>query len=850
MWLTALRGILARKLRVAATATAVLLGVALMAGTLVLTDTVTRTFNDLFGDVYASTDVVVRGAAQFEGPQNIGVQRARLDDSVVATVAAVPGVAVAEGGVTGYARIVGKNGKALGNPSFGAPTLGFSWGENPELNPFRFVAGRAPAAADEVVIDAKSARDGDLAVGDVTTVLVQGPPRQFTVVGIVKFGTADSPGGATVAAFDLATAQALVAAPGKLDEISVIGDGSVTAETLAARVADALPTGVEVVTGAVVTEENQDAIGDAMGFFTTFMLVFALVALLVGAFMIYNAFSITVAQRTREHGLLRALGARRRQILGTVLVEALIVGVTASLVGLGLGVVVAMGLQNLLAVLGLDIPTGGIVFAPRTVVVSLLTGVTITVLASLAPARRASAVSPMAALRTGETAAHDVTARRILAGSVLLAGGVGALVLGLFGQVGQTISIVGAGVLGVFAGTAVLGPVFARPLSRLLGSPIVRLRGVPGDLARENAMRNPRRTAATASALMIGVGLVGFITVFVSSTKASIDDVVQNAFNGDLVVDSGAGVIGGVSPDLAAELRRLPEVAAASGLRLGAVEIDGSADFIGAMEPSDGFRILDVGVLAGSPTDLAAKDAIAVHIDTATERGLAIGDTVEVRFTQTGAQDLRVAMIYAEDNPAGAYVLGMPAYEANFPTSLDRQILVQGTPGVSPAALQAAVEAAAKPYIGVEVLTRDGYVDTVTGPLNQLLALVYVLLSLAILIALLGIANTLALSIHERVREIGLLRAVGMTRGQLRAAIRWESMIIALQGAVLGLAIGVFFGWVMVRALRDEGITLFQVPYPSLALIAAMACLAGVLAGIAPARRAARLDVLQAVAAR
>lgn len=847
MWLTALRGILAHKLRLAATATAVLLGVALMSGTLVFTDTVTRTFDNLFGDVYAGTDVVVRGQAAFEAPDNLGAQRDRVDATLVSTVAAIPGVAAAEGGILGYARLVDKNGDAMGDPAYGAPTLGYGWQQNPDLNPFRLVSGRAPAAADEVVIDAKSARDAGFALGDTATVLVQGPPQQFRIVGITKFGTADTPGGASVAAFTQETAQRLVAQPGTFDDIGIVGDSDVTPEVLASRIQAVLPSGVEAVTGAAVTAETTDAMHQALSFFTTFMLVFAGVALLVGAFMIFNTFAITVAQRTREHGLLRALGARRRQLLGVVLAEALLIGLIAACLGTVLGVAVASGLKALLDALGMDVPTGGMVFRPRTALVSIGVGVGVTVIAALMPARRASRVAPMAALHATEVADSGVSVTRLGTGLGLAGGGIAALLTGLYGNPPHTLAIVGAGVLGLFLGITVLGPTFSRPLSGAIGWPVARMRGVAGALARENAMRNPRRTAATAAALMIGVGLVGFITVFVSSTKTSVDQVVRDGFSGDLVVDSGAGFNGGIDPTLAGRLRSLPEVSAVSGARIGVAEVADHPVQLVAIDRTDGFRILDVGVIAGRTDDLGA-DAIALQQDEARDLGLSLGDSVPVRFAHTGATSLRVAMIYRESDLLGKYVLGTAAYEANYTDQFDWQVYVQKAADASQVSLRTAVTAVTGAIPGVEVMTSDEYVARATAPLDQLLALVYALLSLAILIALLGIGNTLALSVHERVHEIGLLRAVGMTRRQLRTSIHWESAIVALQGTILGLGIGIFLGWALTRALADEGITTFDIPWGSMGIIAGAAIVAGVIAGLLPARRAARLDVLRAIA--
>jgi putative ABC transport system permease protein len=850
LW-TALQGVIAHRFRLFATALAVMLGVAFTAGTLVLTDTVTRTFDSLFADIYKGTDVVVRGQQQFEGPNNSGAQRPRVPASLLDTVRRVDGVKAVDGSVLGYARLVDKRGKAMGDPASGAPTLGYGWSHVTALNPFTLSRGRAPEAADEVVIDAKSAKDGPFSLGDTATVLVQGPPQRVKVVGVARFGSTDSPGGASVVAFRTDVAQRLVAEPGKYDGIEAVAAGGVSQQELARRVSAVLPKGTEAVTGAAVTKENQDLVHKSLGFFTTFMLVFAVVALLVGAFMIFNTFSITVAQRTRENGLLRALGASRRQVLSAVLLEALVVGVMASVLGLGAGIAVASGLKALLAAVGLEIPAGGLVIGARTVIVSLVAGIGVTLFAALSPARKAGKVSPVAAMQ-----AHIVgstgygSKQRVAVGVTVLLGGVAALFTGLFASIDQRLSVVGLGALLVFFGVSILGRTISLPLSRAIGAPLPRLRGVTGDLARENAMRNPKRTAASASALMIGVGLVGFITIFVASSKASVNAVIDRAFTGDLVVDSGAGqgqgLDGGIDPAVAARLNALPEVSAAAGLRIGAAQVDGKVVQLAAIDPATGFKIMDVKPLRGREADLTAN-AIAVHKDTAKDKHLKVGDTVPVRFRDTGVKQLRVALIYGEREPAGDWFLGKAAYEANFSNRLDWQVYVKKSPGTSLTQARAAVERVTAAYPGVKVLDQKEFGQSITKQFDQMLALVYALLALAILIALLGIGNTLALSIVERTRELGLLRAVGMTRRQLRSSVRWESVIIAVQGTLLGLLIGVFLGWALVRALKDQGIDVFRIPFGSLVVVVLLGGVAGVLAAVLPSRRAAKLQVLRAI---
>jgi putative ABC transport system permease protein len=845
---TTWKGIVAHKLRLFATALAVTLGVAFMAGTLVLTDTVAKTFDDLFADIYKETDVVVRGEGVFDaGVEGFGVQRGRVDESVLADVRQVPGVAEAQGGVFGYARLVGSDGEALGNPETGAPTFGGDWTESARLNPFQLVEGNPPAADDEVVIDAKSAKDGKLAVGDTTTVLVQGPPLAVRISGIAKFGSVDSPAGATVTLFRTTVAQELIAEPGKFDSISIAAEPGVTQEQLAADVQAVLPEGTEADTGAALTEESQNEARKSLAFFRTFMLVFAVVALLVGSFMIFNTFSITVAQRTRENGLLRALGASRRQVLWSVLLEALTVGVIASVLGILGGLAVAVGLKELLNAVGVEVPGGGVVFKPSTAVISLVVGVGVTLLAALSPARKAAKVAPVAAMQQGLAGSTGYGSRqRVYVGIGLLALGLATLLTGLFGSVDRAVMIVGVGVLLVFFGVSVLGRTISLPLSRLIGSPLPRLRGITGEIARENAMRNPKRTAASASALMIGVGLVGFITIFVASTKASQDQAIDQSFTGDIVVTSGGGTMGGVDPSLAHRLNALPEVAYATGMRQSFASVDGDVTFVTGVNTATAFDVIDIHPVEGTPAALSTF-SIGVSQDVAKDKNLALGDILPVAFKDTGQQQLRVAMIYDEDQVVGSYLLGMPAYDANYLTHFDNQVIVKQASDVSKAAALEAVEDESAAYPGVSVLDRDAYKAEQSQWLNQMLGLVYALLGLAILIALLGIANTLALSIFERTREIGLLRAVGMTRSQLRSAIRWESVIIALQGTALGLAIGLFFGWALVQALEDEGMTVFRVPYVSLLVIVVLAALAGMVAAIGPSRRAAKLDVLRAV---
>ena len=748
-----LQNLLARKYRLISTAVSVVIGVAFLSGSLVLIDTIQRTFDDLFASVNEDVDAQVRSADVIE--TDFGDLRGRIDESLLAQVLDIDGVAAADGAVFGYAQLVTADGETLAGGQ-GPPALGFAWTDVDELNPMVLSDGsRAPVAPNEVVIDAKSAKDGSFAVGDTVTILLQGPPQEFTIVGVARFGTADSPLGASLALFERDTAQEILGEPGKFDSIDVVADSEVSQEDLRARIDDALGPEVEVITGAALIEESQNEVADALSFFNTFMVIFAAIALFVASFIIYNTFSILVAQRTREMALLRALGARRHQLLLGVVLEAVVVGVIASFVGLGAGVVVANALKALLEATGISIPAGDTVFTISTVQLSLAVGVGVTVLAALAPSWRASGIAPMAAIRSVAVDESGRSGRRALAGLGVMAVGLGLLLWGLFGSSSQLALTLGGGAALIFVGLAWLGPIVALPFTRIVGWPLDRLRGVPGELARENAMRNPRRTSTTAAALMIGVGLVGTISIFAASAKASIAKVIDDSF---------------------------------------------------------------------------------------------VGDRVDVTFAATGTQTLTVSVLYERDELTGNFFIGNPAYEANYPDLFDFQVYVLRAAGVSVDDALAAVEAVAADYPNADVQDLEGFKQAQADQINQLLNLVYVLLALAIVIALIGIANTLALSILERTNELGLLRAVGMTRSQLRSSIRWESVLIALLGTSLGAVVGLFFGWVLVRALEDEGFTELRLPAGQLVGFLVVAVLAGILAAAQPARRAAKLDVLDAIA--
>ncbi len=839
------KGLLAHKIRLATTAIAVLIGVAFMAGTLVLTATIGSTFDGLYADINAGTDVVVRGAQSVNA--GFGDVRGPVPESVLATVQGVPGVRIAEGNVNGYAQYVGKDGKAVGNPNRGAPTLGFAWSDDQSLNPLRLATGTAPTKPDDVVVDKATADKEGFAVGDRVTILTQSGSEQFTVSGIARFGNVDSPLGATLAVFTTPTAQRVLGLPGQFSAVAAAADPGISQQELASRVQEVLPDGLEAVTGKDLTQEQQSQTRQIVGSFSTFLLVFAGVALFVGCFLIYNTFSIIVAQRSREMALLRAIGAARRQVLTSVLVEALITGFVASAVGVVVGMGVAVGLRSLLSAFGFGIPATGLTVEPSAVVVPILVGVLITVASAFFPARKASKVPPVAAMRSVQIDESSRSITRMILGALILGLGILQLFIGLVSRPDNALLIVGGGVVFTFLGVAALGPVIARPVARVIGWPIARLRHMPGVIARDNAMRNPKRTASTAAALMIGVGLVAFILIFWSSATDSIRGVVNKGFVGDFVVQSNAGFDGGLPPSVATQIGALPEVATVAETRNVVAAVNGNGAFMLAVNPQSFGSLADLQVKEGTLDALAENGTIAVYDQTAKDKGWVVGDTVPVTFPVSGPQQLKVVATFGEQNIGGTYLIGLPTAEANTAVQVDNSVYVKLAPGVSAEAGRKAIETVTDTYPNAQVQDKVEFADSIVGQVTSLLLFVIVLLLLAVVIALIGIANTLALSIFERTREIGLLRAVGMTRTQVRSAVRWESVIMALLGTALGLVIGLFFGWALIQALSDQGFDTFSVPIPLLVLVVLVAFGAGVLAAVFPARRASNLNVLDAI---
>lgn len=839
-----LNGLWAHKRRLAGTIFAVFLGVAFLSGTLVLTDTLRSSINGFFVDANKGTDAVIRNATSVD--TNPGARRGPIDQALVDRVRQVGGVAAADPAILGYGQIVGRDGKAI---SGNGPRQAGNWIANPDLNPYRIVEGRPPQAADEVVINRGAAKDGGLHIGDATTVLTP-QPVAVKVVGIATFGTADALGGTSFVAFDLASAQKyLTRQPGKITSILVKAAPGVPQTELVRRIRPLLPPNAEAITGAQLTQESMATVDRVfINLFRTFLTVFAGIALLVATFSIYNTFSIITAQRRREFALLRAVGASQRQVLGAVVVEALLVGLVASAAGLVGGLGIAALLKGVFAGLGFALPGTGLILTGATVAIAVPVGVLVTLLAGVIPAVTASRVPPLAALRDVATDRSGRSVPRAVAGLLLTASGVILTAVALLAS-GGVLLIAGLGALLVVAGVVVLGPLAAGPASGIIGSPLPRLHGITGALARRNAMRNPRRTAGAATALMVGVCVVTLFTVFGASLQSSIHDSVAQSFAGDLAITASGRWDAGLSPQLAVDVGKLPEVRSAAGLGTGTVLIDGTSRGVSIADSARLDEVLRLQTTAGSIASLGGQQ-LAISARAAKDQGWRLGSPVPVTFGDGAKVNFTVGAIYEVRDVVGDYVLDRTAWLPHAAQDRDSVVFVKLKDGVAPQTGQRAVEQVAAADGRPTVQNRQEYLDSRTQGVSTLLNLVYVMLALAIVIALMGIANTMSLSIYERTRELGLLRAVGQTRGQTRAMVWWESLIIAALGTVGGIALGVFLGWVLVRAAAaEQNLTGFAAPLGQLVVVLLVGGAAGVLAGLLPARRAAKLNVLRAVAA-
>ena len=848
----ALKSAMGHKGRLFLMAMAIILGVAFIAGSYVFTDTMKAAFDVLF-EQDSSIDMVVRADVQF------GFDTGRVPASLVWAVADVPGVERVLPSVQGMAQPLDKDGQPIGG--MGPPNLAFSWSEaEAELTEVVMREGRAPQGVNEVAIDVFTADKYGFALGDQISIILPNTVGEFTVVGTAGYGDADNLLGATIVLFDLETAQIALNFGENYSQLAVVLGPGADPEAVRSGIEGILPEGTEVITAGEQIEEGREGVATAVGFFNTVLLAFAFIGIFVGAFLIQNTYRIVVAQRTRELGLLRAVGATGRQVTWLVILEALVVGMIASALGVGAGVLLAVGLRALLGLMGIDFPQGNLTVMPRTVIVAMTVGTLVTVASAILPARKASRIPPVAALREQESTYFKSLRLRALIGAGVLAVGIALVLVGLYTPVWSPLAVTGMGAAVTFIGVSVVAPLSARRFGLIAGSPLPRVFGVVGRLARENAVRKPRRTAATASALMIGVALVTVVATLVASAKHSVSATVADEVIGEFQVQTtsaGNPFTGGLSPEIGARLRDLPEVAVAAGYRIGEWREPGGADVGTAYGPQAGLqyllgvdpgmdRVIRMGITAGDYARLAERETVALHEDYAAEGGFAVGDRFPVEFPDGTTADLEVVALYGADWFGTQVLISMTSFSLHYDWDRDQTVVVGLAEGVDAEAARPALEAVVADYPNAELNDMQQALDKTVAQLDLLLNVLTGMLAMAIIIALLGIANTLALSIMERRREIGLLRAVGMTRRQVRRMIRWEAVLIAVFGAVIGMLVGVGLGVAVVAAI-GSGI-LLAIPWGNLAIYLVLAAVGGIVASIVPGWRGSRLDVLDSIA--
>jgi putative ABC transport system permease protein len=841
MWHLTWATTLAHRSRLALTWLAVALGVAFVTGSLVLTDTSSRVLDDQFRTAAAGVDLTVRSAVAFDSAMGVEVEREPLPAAVRSRVAGEPGigrvrpVAAGTGQLRAGGTVVGTSG----------PTLIASWAGAP-FTAFTLREGRAPERSDEAVLDVATARADDIAVGDVVRVSATGS-RTLRVVGLAGVGTGDGLAGNTLVLTDLPTAQTLLGLGDRLSSVEVVAAEGTSVPELRTRLAATLGSTYAVTSGQDAAAASADAAQESIRYLRIVLLVLAAAGLVVGAFLIANTFGIVLTQRSRELAVLRAAGATGRQVLGSVLGEALLVGLTGAAGGTALGVAAAHGLRGLAGAAGLALPAGPLTVMGRTVLVGLAAGTLVTVLAALGPARRAARVAPVQAMRAGDPDRSGPSRRRRRSGWGLLA--VGVVVLAAAALAGSMPGV-GAGAASVLAAVVALGPVLLPVLTRTLGRPLGRL-GVPGTLARESTARNPRRTAATAMALALALGLVCLVAVLGSSVKA-IAAGTGEAVTADLLVQSsGDEMLGGLSPQVRERVASVPGVAATSATRFGHWLDAGATSALTAVDPASLDSVVRVRMAAGRLDDLADSRGVVVAENVATERRLDVGSTLAMTFPRDGTQEMRVVGVMADDSAQAlstSYLISMRAYPAHYTEDVDATVYVALAEDADAATSRSAIAKAVGEFPNAVVRDQSEAAQARAAAVEQVTGLITVLLGFAVLIALLGITNTLALSVVERTRELGLLRAVGMTRAQLRRMVRTEAGLVAAAAVVVGGALGLGLAATTLVALAGESPVVIRVPVLQVVAMLTAAVVAGVAAGLLPARRAARLDVLAAVA--
>jgi putative ABC transport system permease protein len=846
----ALKGLAGRKLRAALTAIAIVLGVAMISGTYVLTDTIRSAFGTVFTTVYQRTDVVISGKSAIGTGNNNNGLPPSFPESLLGQVRSLPDVAQADGGIADLAYLVGRDGKVISG--HGAPPLAFSVHPrgNQRFNPLRLVSGTWPVGPNQVAIDANTASKRDYAPGDSIGVIARGPVQTFRISGVVQIGGVSSLGGATMAIFDFPTAQRLFHKEGKLDSISVAAKPGVPPARLAGEIRPLLPPTAQVRTGEAQAQQATKDTNAFLSIIQDFLLAFAGVALFVGVFVIANTLSITIAQRTRELATLRTLGATRGQVLRSVLLEAFVIGLLASATGLFAGLGLAKGLNSLFVSFGIDLPQAGTVFATRTIVVSLVVGVLITVLSALWPAFRATRVPPISAVREGAVLPPLLSAH---ASALIALGAIGVAVavmlVGLF--VGgltttQRLLAVGLGAGAVFLGVAMLAKTLVPPLASVLGWPAARFGGAAGALARGNAIRNPSRTAAAAAALMIGLALVTLVGVLAAGLKTRFSSSVDALFQADyaLTATDNFSPIGTASAEA---LRQVPGVQVVSGVRAGEGRAFGKRIGVTGVA-GDISKVISVDWVAGGPATPATlgRNGAFVSKDYAKSHDLGVGSTIAVETPRGNTMHLVVRGVFSPPkggSPYGDVTISTERFDAEYANPQNVYTFVDVAGGATPANTQR-LEQALKPFPEAKIQTESEFKKNQEQGIDTLLNLLYVLLSLSIVVSLFGIVNTLVLTVFERTRELGMLRAVGMTRRQLRRMIRHESIVTALIGASLAIPLGVVLALMVGKAIEYPA---FTIPWGSLVVFVIAAVLAGILAAIFPARRAAKLNVLEAL---
>ncbi|MCI0688457.1 MAG: FtsX-like permease family protein [Sporichthyaceae bacterium] len=835
MFRATMKNLLSHKIRLALTALSVVLGVAFVAGTFVFTDTIDRSIDKLFDTI--ASDTTVTKQSEFSSDAAIG----GVPDSLVDTVKDVPGVENAYGSVfVEGVYLTDANNKKVG--ANGPPSFGTSWPDpgQTQYGSITIVDGSPPRGANQVVLNKASADTAKLKVGDAVHVIPpRGSPFDATLVGLFSYGESDGLGSTTIV-FDLPVAQELLLEPGELTTIEATAAPGVSSEELTQRIQAVLPSGFEAKTAEQTTDEIRSDLDSFLGGFRTFLLVFAGISLFVGIFIILNTFSMLIAQRVRELGLLRAVGASRKQITRSVLGEALVIGLIGSILGTAVGVGLAAGLRALLSAFNFDFGSQSLVLQPRTVLISLVVGTLVTLVAAYLPARRAAKISPMAALRDDLVVPAAGLTRRLIVGGLLFLLGVASLAGGLFGS--GVLWLVGLGVGAVFIGIIVLAPLISRPVIRVLGKPFTKTHGAVGRLARGNAMRNPRRTAATATALMIGLSLIAALSVFATSVKASVDKLFENSMKADYMVTDSFG--GAFTSQIGNDLAKVDGVQAVDRQKWVPAKINGADTSVTGMTPAGLGSAVPITVTAGSTSALSAGQLL-IDENVAKDNSLAVGSSVNVAVP-AGTRTFQVGGIYQEEPVLGGYLLDLGTLK-EFSNDQAEGMLLLSTGGSTDPALRERLDQALTAYPVVTLRDRGEAKEANRAFVDVLLTILTAMLGLAVLIAIIGIVNTLALSVYERTREIGLLRAVGLGRRQLRRMIRLESVVISVFGALLGVGLGVGFGVALQQAMKDEFIEVLQIPWGRLGLFVLVAAVVGVLAALWPARRAAKLDVMRAI---